>query len=182
ANGTIKIYSEEGFGTTVSISIPSVEVNAGKIKPMWSSDDFSGSGRILLVEDEQALLLACATWLRSLGYEVTTAENGEQALSLFREAGAHFDLLLTDVVMPGEVDGIQLAEEAKKHDPKIKVVYMSGFTGLVASETLFARDNLLTKPFRKRDLGRIIKANIHTSPSNFKGVEADVQQDTKVST
>ena len=169
AKGGIKLYSEEGFGTTVSISVPTCDGDLGKSEPMWKTDDFKGTGRILLVEDEEALLLATSTWLQSLGYEVVAAVCGEDALELLRAPGAHFDLLLTDVVMPGEVNGIQLAKKAKKHDPKMQVIYMSGFTGLVASETIFTPENLLIKPFRKRDLGKIIKINF-----NSNGVKNDV--------
>lgn len=178
SRGLVKIYSEEGFGTTVTLTLPTCGVTTGEVATPWSSGDFSGSGRILLVEDEEALLLATSTWLVSLGYEVVKASSGDEALELFSSDKTCFDLLLTDVVMPGNLDGMQLADEIRDKDKEIRVVYMSGFTGLVSSESRFTSANLLSKPFRKRDLGRIVKTNLAAKPKNLKGVNEDVYQNT----
>lgn len=160
SKGNVKIYSEESYGTTVTMILPLEEYTEIVVTNDSPKRHIEASGRILLVEDEASLLLATSAWLKSLGYEVVTADNGESAFTVFKASSGDFDLVLTDVVMPGAIDGIQLSEEIKRQDPDANIIYMSGFTGLVSSETRFTRKNLLQKPFRKKDLIEIIQKNI----------------------
>jgi CheY-like chemotaxis protein len=96
--------------------------------------------------------------LRSLGYAATATTNGPQALALI-DAGAEFDLLFTDVVMPGNMNGRELADEALRRRPSIKVLYTSGYTesAIVHHGRLDPHVLLLAKPYRKSDLARMVR-------------------------
>ena len=98
--------------------------------------------------------------LKDLGYATLEAENGPLALDLVRR-GAKFDLLLTDVVMPGGLHGFQLAEQVRHVRPDLKVVFASGYTDIeTAGGGPGSPGRLLSKPFRKQDLARAIRAEL----------------------
>jgi CheY-like chemotaxis protein len=117
-----------------------------------------GGERILVVEDNEPLRRMSARQLRDLGYEVIEASNGAEALAVF-EIGGEIDLLFSDIVMPGGLDGQALARRAVALRPGLKVLYTSGFTAAagaaVASEVA---DKLVSKPFRKAELARRVRA------------------------
>jgi CheY-like chemotaxis protein len=105
--------------------------------------------RILLVEDEMLVRELAFEDLTDAGHDVTTAGSGDEALALLRN-GPRFDVLFTDIRMPGALDGWQLAAEAKQLIPGLKVVYATGLnddTGRMNQGEL-----MLTKPYRKHDL------------------------------
>jgi CheY-like chemotaxis protein len=105
--------------------------------------------RILLVEDEMLVRELAFEDLSDAGHEVTTAGTGEEALAILRR-GQGFDVLFTDIRMPGAIDGWQLAAEAKRIVPGLKVIYATGLnddTGQVKQG-----ERLLTKPYRKHEL------------------------------
>jgi PAS domain S-box-containing protein len=156
SSGHIKIYSEVGKGTTVKMYLPRIDappettVRAAETLPR-------GSEHILLVEDDQQVRGTVLSQLRSLGYLVTEAAGGEAGLG-FLEADADFDLMLTDVVMP-VVDGPRLAGLAAELCPRMKVVFMSGYSEHAAvNHGHVAQDaHILSKPFRKADLARRLR-------------------------
>ena len=112
-----------------------------------------GDERILLVEDDDPVRAYVAGQLADLGYRVVEARNGVEALALL-QAGERFDLLFTDVVMPGGVNGPQLAEAARQHCPGLKVLYTSGYTenAIVHHGRLDPGVHLLSKPYRRHEL------------------------------
>jgi CheY-like chemotaxis protein len=157
--GHIKIYSEEGYGTTIRIYLP----HAGEKSPASSaaSDDTTlpgGKETILVVEDDNLVRHYVLTQLQSLGYTTLSAANAKEALDLI-DRGANFDLLFTDVIMPGGMNGRQLADEVKKRRPVAKVLFTSGYTedAIIHHGRLDPGVTLLAKPYRKRDLARIIR-------------------------
>jgi CheY-like chemotaxis protein len=110
--------------------------------------------RILLVEDQPLVRAHVDKLLTKMGYTVTTAEHGKEALSLISR-GLEFDLLFTDIIMPGGMNGQQLAEEARKVDPSMKVLFTSGYPAFAFEHLgLEEMDNirLLRKPYRSADL------------------------------
>ena len=114
--------------------------------------------RILIAEDEEALCAMCARALTMDGHEVKTAADGSEALDLLtREEGA-FDLLLTDVVMPG-MNGRILAEQLSPRQPGMKILYMSGYTDsfIAGHGVLDPRTLLLHKPFTEEVLLRKVR-------------------------
>jgi CheY-like chemotaxis protein len=110
------------------------------------------------VEDEEAVRAIFGEQLRSLGYDVKLAGDAEEALALLR---AHqFDLLLTDVVMPGRLNGKGLADEVERSWPGTRVVFMSGYSenALMSDGRLDSGVMLQAKPHQKADLARIIRS------------------------
>ena len=127
--GHIAVYSELNRGTTFKVYLPRVDEEAQPIRHTTTSLIApSGTGTILLVEDEPMLRELGRTVLQELGYEVFCAANGKEALRLVQETpDAHFDLLFTDVIMP-EMGGKELAEKLRPISPDTKVVFCSGYT------------------------------------------------------
>lgn len=110
--------------------------------------------RILVVDDEPAVRMVVERMLKRLGYIVTPASNGKEALSLINR-GDLFDLMFTDVMMPGGMNGWQLAEEVRKVNQRIKVLFTSGYSAYTF-EHLDREEHenlkILRKPFRSVDL------------------------------
>ncbi len=98
------------------------------------------------------------TQLQSLGYNTLSAANAEEALAI-ADDGAEFDLLFTDVIMPGQMNGRQLAEEMAKRRSPLKVLFTSGYTesAIIHHGRLDPGVLLLAKPYRKQDLARVIR-------------------------
>ena len=161
SGGHIKIYSEIGHGTTIKLYLPRSEAaSAGKAR---EGDGIvpGGDETILLVEDNPNVRKTVLRQVHDLGYRTVEADSAAEAMRLI-EGGLKFDLLLTDVVMPGGITGYQLADQLRSADPELKVLFMSGYTELAAAPNLSKRDQLLSKPFRKQDLGRAIRAVLDT--------------------
>ena len=116
-----------------------------------------GNGEtILLVEDERELLAVMKTALEGLNYKVASAYSGQEAIDLI-EGGQAFDLLLTDVVMPGKVGGFELARWIRERLPEVPVIYTSGYTGFTRSEMGEVQAPLLQKPAPQADLANAIR-------------------------
>ena len=105
--------------------------------------------KILLVEDEMLVRELAYEDLSDAGHEVTAAATGDEGLAILRR-GRHFDVLLTDIRLPGSIDGWQLADVGKQLIPNLKVVYATGLDD--SAGQLGPDERLLTKPYRKDDL------------------------------
>jgi PAS domain S-box-containing protein len=157
SGGHIKIYSEEGHGTTIKLYLPPArgrtETMAAAAAPVSR-----GSETILVVEDDALVRNFVTAQLQSLGYQTAAAADGRAALQLI-ENGQPFDLLFTDVILPGGMSGRQLAETLARRRPDIKVLYTSGYTdnAIVHHGRLDPGVLLLTKPYRKSQLAKMIR-------------------------
>lgn len=112
--------------------------------------------RILIAEDDGSMRSFLTTALEHAGHTVTSVENGLDALNILRDKKApdtDFDLLLSDIVMPG-MDGIELSRKAADINPELKIMFITGFAAVAISETDSANTNtrLLSKPFHLNDL------------------------------
>lgn len=157
--GQVRIYSEPEAGTTIRLYIPRADVETyTRQAPAASSSLQSGTEQILVLEDDELVRRHTVNSLRNLGYDVTECANGPAALTYF-EAEERFDLLLTDVMLPGGMTGKQVADEAVKHAPDLKVLFMSGYTqnAIVHHGRLDPGVELLSKPFRMADLARKVR-------------------------
>jgi PAS domain S-box-containing protein len=156
--GHIKIYSEEGHGTTIKIYLP--PGTGASLAPEAATAPAVPGGHetILVVEDDKLVRDSVLTQLRSLGYVTLEAANGAQALAVI-EAGHPFDLLFTDVIMPGAMNGRQLANEVQKSKPGLKVLFTSGYTenAIMHHGRLDTGVLLLAKPYRKSDMAAMIR-------------------------
>jgi PAS domain S-box-containing protein len=159
SGGHIKIYSEEGHGTTVKIYLPRSSGQGQTALDLSSSAEVKGgSETVLVVEDDMLVRNYVMTQVASLGYATLEAANATEALKII-EDGRHIDLLFTDVIMPGPMNGRQLVDEALRRRPSLKTLFTSGYTenAILHHGRLDEGVLLLAKPYRKPELARMIR-------------------------
>ncbi|MBR0689282.1 response regulator [Bradyrhizobium manausense] len=157
--GTVAIESEEGRGTVVRLFLPrSAGEAAVRTAPVQAPAPARGRETILVVEDDPLVQGYVIAQLGSLGYRTLTAGDGASALALV-DQGASFDLLFTDIIMPGGMNGRELAEAVRLRRPGVRVLYTSGYTdnAIVHEGHLDPGVALLRKPYRKADLSQKIR-------------------------
>lgn len=157
SGGHVKIYSELGHGTTVKMYFPrdTTDISVDHGLPLATTDRrLKAHGHILLVEDDPAILLYTERTLKILGYRVDTALTGDAAVGLLRSG--RYDILLTDVVLPGKLNGAEVAKLARAISPETKVLFMSGYTenAIVHNGQLDPDVELISKPFTREQLAR----------------------------
>ncbi|HEX9447599.1 MAG TPA: PAS domain S-box protein [Dongiaceae bacterium] len=158
SGGNVKIYSELGHGTTISLYLPRV-IAAGETKENAQPPTLKGGigESILVVEDNPAVLKLVEKQLGELGYNVLLASDGPSAMSVLAN-GQEIDLLFTDVVMAGGMSGPDLAREARKLRPNLKVLFSSGFPRDAAKDIGPDLDDmLLSKPYRRAELASKVR-------------------------
>lgn len=159
SGGHISVYSEPGEGTTVKLYFPKIQsaaqspANQGAQTPLTG-----GTEHILVAEDDDLVLQNLAGQLRMLGYRVTTVTNGPDALDALKNH-SDIDLLLTDIIMPGGMNGRELADKAQQAYPDLKVLFTSGYTenAIVHQGRLDAGVDLLSKPYTRYALSTKIR-------------------------
>jgi PAS domain S-box-containing protein len=159
SGGHIKIYSEEGHGTSVKIYLPrSTGLQETALEAMQNGPAEGGDEKILIVEDDALVRQYVVTQIRSLGYSALEAANATEALAIIDE-DAGINLLFTDVIMPGPMNGRQLADEAARRRPALKTLFTSGYTenAIVHHGRLDSGVLLLAKPYRKSELAKMIR-------------------------
>ncbi|HTW78790.1 MAG TPA: PAS domain-containing protein [Terracidiphilus sp.] len=159
SKGHIRIYSELGRGTTVNLYLPrSEDPGLQRREDETSLSELHGTESILLVEDDPPVREFAKAQLQSLGYRVLEASNGHEALTVLHEHG-DFDLLFTDVVMPAGMNGHELAREAVRFKPGLRVLYCSGFPeGTMLHQGILTEGaELLSKPYSRLELARRIR-------------------------
>ena len=157
AQGEMRIYSEPGLGTTVRLILPRGNDSNVREAPVARAEPPKGAGqRILIVEDEESLLDIVAEVVQSLNYQVLRARSGREALELV-DAGAEFDLLLSDVVMPGGIGGFELAAQVRQRLPDKPVIYMTGYSGLLETDMGKVVAPTLQKPCAPAELGAALQ-------------------------
>jgi nitrogen-specific signal transduction histidine kinase/ActR/RegA family two-component response regulator len=165
SGGYSRIYSEPGRGTTIRIYLPrALDGDVSKPDTLHSDMPAGDKEVILVVEDNAGMRNLAVRHLENLGYRTIAAADGVSALAII-ESGALIDLLFTDVVMPGGLDGRALAAAARRLQPGLKILFTSGFTAAAASASIedgFG-SNLLSKPYRKSDLARRIRTMLDVS-------------------
>ena len=164
AGGHVEINSELGLGTTVRLYLPQSSEPA--ILPKTGakavlSKAAGGRGTILIVEDDADVLAVTTESLRDLGYRVVTAVDAAGALEILRSRQP-VDLLFSDVIIPGGTDGVQLAAEARRVRPELKVLLTSGYTAAALSQEHGLPDTLevVGKPYLREELARKVRLAI----------------------
>jgi CheY-like chemotaxis protein len=167
SQGHVKIYSEPGQGTSVKLYLPRADQESEPAdQEAILIADLHGSEVILLVEDNAPVREFAKTQLLHLGYQVLEAANGKDALAILREH-LEIELLFTDVVMPGGLNGRELAHEARKLYPALKVLFCSGYaeSAILHLGLLDEHVQLLNKPYSRLQLARRIRGMLTASPS-----------------
>jgi CheY-like chemotaxis protein len=165
SGGHATIYSELGSGTAVNIYLPRASADgteAAAPETVPTEDMAARNGeRILIVEDDGEVRALVGAMLRSLGYRTMTVEKASQAVALIDD-GERFDLVLSDVVLPGGMSGPALAKEIRERGGGPKFVFMSGYPADSAqSNGLIGADEVLVnKPFRKQALAAALRRKL----------------------
>jgi signal transduction histidine kinase/CheY-like chemotaxis protein len=156
--GAIQVSSRLGAGTTFNVYFPIVDNAVEKAAPEKEAAAAGGSERILFVDDEPAIETMGQQLLGRLGYEVVTCANGEDALSLFRSDPDRFDIVITDMTMPG-MTGDRMAVEMMRLRPDLPVIVCTGFNERISTERAQAIGvrALLMKPFLKNEAAEVIR-------------------------
>jgi signal transduction histidine kinase/ActR/RegA family two-component response regulator len=157
SGGHVKIYSEEGQGTTVKLYLPRYAGTADAAAAVPATAAPATGGTILVVEDEEGVRHFTVDTLREFGYRVVEADGAESALQLLDDA-TDVSLMVTDVIMPG-LNGRKLADEAVRRRPGLKVLFMTGYTSnaIVHNGTLDPGVALISKPFTTSQLAAKIE-------------------------
>ncbi len=171
SGGHITVYSEEGIGTAFKLYFPKADAarpDQASCRPE-SMDTASPGESVLVVEDQDRLRELVERMLVSLGYRVVAASSASAALALVSAQDPPCDLMLTDVILPGGMNGRELADAAEQVQPGLKILYMSGYTdnAIAHHGRLDADAQLLRKPFTRRDLARKIRQALDSAPSEI---------------
>src|SRR5690606_1718877 len=153
------IHSEPGLGTSVRIYLPAVDAPGERLTaPMLTRETPGGEETVLIVEDDPFVRGHAVSTLDQLGYRTLVAADGREAIAMLR-GGARPDLLFTDIVMPGGMTGLDLADQARKLTPGIKVLFTSGYPleSLTGRAKIPANVGLLNKPYRMAELARLVR-------------------------
>lgn len=169
SGGTIQIFSEPGKGTKLDILLPVCE--GEEVAPNTESTHIESvlagknTEKVLVVDDEPELLEVTRAFMEDMGFDVISASNGKDGLSALRN-NPDTNLLFTDVVMPGGMNGVKLAKEAREAVPEIKVLYMSGFpSGAIADRSGTELDApLITKPYSLKELASALDVLLREAP------------------
>lgn len=160
--GTVQVYTEIGEGTTFKLYFPVSKTELEQpVKPLIDDNKASGRGaKLLVAEDEDAVRATLVTILERAGYQVTATASGDAAFAAFEEDPS-FDLLLTDIVMPGTLQGTGLAKALRERWPNLPVLFMSGYASeaTVHGNGLRPEDIRLMKPIQRAELlSAVVKA------------------------
>jgi two-component system, cell cycle sensor histidine kinase and response regulator CckA len=161
--GWIEVISEVGRGSTFAVYLP-LSLDDASPAPVAdpSRTRLGGTETILVVEDDSAVRFMIESLLIRSGYRVLVAENGLEALGRWMEHSAEIALLLTDLVMPDNFSGRELAEHIVRQKPAVRILYMSGYSSEFAGKDfpLRAGENFLSKPFDAAVLLRAVRASL----------------------
>ena len=164
SGGSVTVRSDVGRGTVITMYLP--EALGAELPEAVDVDDPPDDGNgetILLVEDEPELLTLAARFLTEFGYRVVTASTGAAALDAAAREG-HIDLLLTDVVMPGGMSGLDLAAAIRSRRPSTRVLFVSGYADKELSDARpDAAEQIITKPYDRRVLAKAVQQALRQS-------------------
>jgi len=174
SGGHVTVYSELGHGTTFKILMPRCMEKAAQAESVQDDTTApSGTEVILLVEDEESLRTVMKSYLQNKGYVVLDAADPGEAMETVEKAAVPPDLLVTDVVLP-QTSGVKLAQRLAPLYPKMKVLYVSGYTAdaIVHHGARNADFIFLSKPFSLNTLGRKVRAALDTEPVSVQPTHA----------
>lgn len=166
SHGRLEIESTPGEGTTIRMIFPVVsqaetDVSQKGDKSLnWSTEAILGKHTVLVVDDNRDVRELAYGHLKNLGYRVLSAQSGEEALKVIERYG-DVDLLFTDIIMPGGMNGLQLVERVRERKPDIAVLLATGYMDqLPAANVSAAPLTTLTKPYRVSDLAEHVRASL----------------------
>ena len=160
--GWIEVDSQVGRGTEFRVFFPRVDAKpamAAAVPPVVPAP--RGQETILVVEDEAGVRALVIKLLQDLGYRLLQAQSGPHALDVWRQHGDEVDLLITDIVMPDGMNGVDLAERLRRSRPSLKVIYTSGYLADLSREDILRHaDAYIAKPFSLMELARLVRRTL----------------------
>ncbi len=164
SRGHARLYSEVGHGTSVQLFLPRTDAAVADVQPRPGNEAARGHERILMVEDDALVREYASNLLGQLGYDVQCVGNGAEAIAVLQQ-GATFDLLFTDVMMPGGMNGRQLADAARELHRELPVLFTSGYAenAIVHNGQLDSGVQFLHKPYRKAELASKVRHALATA-------------------
>lgn len=161
SKGHVEVYSEQGVGTSIKLYLPALTDARDEDVDLRhdTSGDVTGHGeKILVTEDDQAVRESVTALFKSLNYQVIEASNAAEALSILK-TDARIDLLFSDIVMPGDMDGVTLASEVRTLMPELKVLLTTGFAEVAIARGKLpeADTEIIGKPYRRGDLAAKVR-------------------------
>jgi len=162
-NGWVEVLSQPGCGSTFTVYLPAntelLAEPSHPSEPLVPAPATGGHECILIVEDEEMLRELAREILKDAGYQILEAASGREALEVWQRYNGKINLLLTDMVMPEGVSGVELAERLVTETPELKVVFMSGYTSEDVSAELLQRTNasFIQKPYGHTELIKVVR-------------------------
>jgi len=171
--GAVSVDSAPGHGTRVIISLPLADEAAAVIGDRGEQRIEGGSGRILVVDDEDIVRQMTTRMLHLLGYDVVGCESGRKAVQLFQEHWRELDLVLLDLVLP-EMDGKAVFEAMRRIDPAARIVLFSGYSADGDARVMLERGakGFLQKPFNATELSEVVSSVL--TPSSMSQSRKDL--------
>jgi len=158
SGGHINVYSEEGHGSVFRIYLPRLRSEHDQDTPELEMASLTGHETILVAEDDPEIRNVVILMLEKLGYKIISAENGRVALEILKREPRKIDLIFTDVVMPGGMNGIDLVNEARTYSPGVRALYTSGYTeNAFPDYQLKVEEEIISKPYQKAALAKKIR-------------------------
>ncbi|HSY18363.1 MAG TPA: two-component regulator propeller domain-containing protein [Candidatus Acidoferrales bacterium] len=162
--GWVEVQSQPGKGTSFHIYLPLLDgAKTATAAPNAPLKGPGGSETILVVEDEAAVRKLVTRTLTQLGYQIIEAANGREALEIWEKNRSVVRLVLTDMVMPEGISGLELARRLRLQEPQLKIVFMSGYNAEIVGKTSELVDglNFIPKPFNQFQLATIVRASLN---------------------
>lgn len=158
SGGAARIYTEEGEGTTLRLYFPVDDAKVVQQPAVKTAERSGGSERILIVEDRPDVAELAKMVLEDYGYAADMVLNAREALKLI-QAGERYDLLFTDLIMPGGMNGVMLAREVRRLQPQIKVLLTTGYAenSIERTDIGGSEFEVISKPCQPHDLARRVR-------------------------
>ena len=180
SGGTITVASVVGEGTTVTMLLPRTAGSPAEPAPRRADNPArhnGGMGSILLVEDNDEVAMLVTEMLRELGYRVTRAASAQGALGALAD-GREIDLVLSDIMMPGTMNGMELAREVRRRRPGASILLTTGYAGAAVQEADVAGIDILCKPYAIEALGAALRAALGDHATESSDAERCTGSDT----
>jgi CheY-like chemotaxis protein len=164
--GYITAESEMGVGTVFHIYLPASEKEVFKVEGIIGEMLYSGTGKILLMDDERSVIDTAGKMLIEIGYKVEIAKNGREAIELYKQAqkaGGPFDAVVLDLTIPGDMGGQETIQRLLEINPDVKAIVSSGYANnpLMAEYKSYGFKGVVAKPYEINELSRVLYKIIH---------------------
>ncbi len=166
SGGWMKVDSKPGEGTTFRIYLPVTDADPVEIEDRSAAEiTDKGEGTVLLVEDEQGVREVVSSILQLHGYKVLEGEDSKSAMSLFNKHKSDIDILITDVMLPGGSNGVQIARALREIRPELGVLFMSGYVQevITRSDSMPENTDFISKPFTTKTLMQKVRKALHAN-------------------